>query len=477
MGRSLSPRRSTSYGKVIVMTIVACLLCLSPLVATLARAQDLTPAQFEDGDVVCFIGDSITHSRKYHSYVYDYYLTRFPERRIRFVNCGIAGDSAGGAVWRFDWDILPTDPDVVCIMFGMNDVSRGLYGKTHPDEANLAARRVALDRHRENQLALAQKLKAAFDPRFVFITPSPYDDTAQIDMENLFGVNAALATCGEYARELAAEIDGGVADFNGPMTALNLEHQKQDPSFTIVGPDRVHPGDVGMLVMAYLFLKAQQVPAVVSHLALDGETGRVEACENAQVSNVAVRPEGLEFDYLQNALPFPVEPGAAGALELVPFTAELNRETFAVRLKREGTCRLLIDGEEVGRYTSGELGAGVNLAANAHTPQYRQAQALHAVNERRRGLEVRLRSHAQVKMMLLRAEVEEADKAAVRAYFDDFLAKNSSNAGYFRSQFDNYLRTGPERQQIEAQLEELLQQLWRQNRPVSHHYQIVRVDR
>ncbi len=458
------------------MTIAACLLCLWPLVATLAKAQDLTPAQFEDGDVVCLIGDSITHSRKYHSYVYDYYLTRFPERRIRFVNRGIAGDSAGGAVWRFDWDIAPTRPNVACIMFGMNDVSRGLYGKENPDEANLAARRAALDRHRENQLALAQRLKAAFDPRFVFITPSPYDDTAQIETENLFGVNAALATCGEYAAELAAQMGGGVVDFGGPMTALNLEHQRQDPSFTIVGPDRVHPGDVGMLVMAYLFLRAQQVPAVVSQLTLDGETGRVEACENAQVSEVAAGPEGLEFDYLQYALPFPVEPGAAGALELVPFMAELNRETLAVKLKRGGAYRLLIDGEEVGRYTSEELGAGVNLAANSRTPQHRQAQALHAVNERRRGLEVRLRSHAQIRMMLLRANVEEADEVAVRAYFDDFLAKNPSNAGYFRSQFDNYLKTGPEREPIEAQIEELVQQLWRQNRPVSHHYQIVQVD-
>jgi hypothetical protein len=40
---------------------------------------------FTDGDKVCFIGNSITHGGKYHSLIYLYYLTRFPEKEIKFL--------------------------------------------------------------------------------------------------------------------------------------------------------------------------------------------------------------------------------------------------------------------------------------------------------------------------------------------------------------------------------------------------------
>ena len=47
---------------------------------------------FDDGDTVCFVGDSITHGGTYHSIVTLYYATRFPGKTIRFYNCGISGD-------------------------------------------------------------------------------------------------------------------------------------------------------------------------------------------------------------------------------------------------------------------------------------------------------------------------------------------------------------------------------------------------
>lgn len=59
---------------------------------------------FKDGETVCFLGDSITHGGRFHSYVYDYYLTRFPDRTVRFVNAGISGDSAGAR--RVGWQTM-----------------------------------------------------------------------------------------------------------------------------------------------------------------------------------------------------------------------------------------------------------------------------------------------------------------------------------------------------------------------------------
>ncbi len=55
---------------------------------------------FKDGDTVVFLGDSITHGGRYHEFIADFYRTRYPGRHIRFVNSGIGGDSAGGAMKR-----------------------------------------------------------------------------------------------------------------------------------------------------------------------------------------------------------------------------------------------------------------------------------------------------------------------------------------------------------------------------------------
>jgi hypothetical protein len=53
---------------------------------------------------------SITHGRQYHSMIYAYYVTRFPERTIHFVNAGISGDSAGGARGRLEDDVISKSP-------------------------------------------------------------------------------------------------------------------------------------------------------------------------------------------------------------------------------------------------------------------------------------------------------------------------------------------------------------------------------
>ncbi|NUP98235.1 MAG: lipolytic enzyme, G-D-S-L [Armatimonadetes bacterium] len=452
------------------MRLLRWLVCC--LAVQLAFAADPTPALFRDGDVVCFIGDSITHSRKYHGYLYDYYLTRFPERRIRFVNCGISGDSAGGALQRLEWDVLPHRPTVASIMLGMNDVGRGLYGKENPDEATLKAREAALENYRNNMRRLVQTLAERAAPTFIFVRPSPYDQTVDCPTPNLFGVNEALGRCGDFVTELARERQAGVVDFHGPMTALNLAQQRQDPKFTLVGTDRVHPGDLGMMVMAYLYLRAQGAPALVSRVAVNAATAETKA-ENATVSDV-VREPSLSFSVAARALPWPIEPQAAGALALLPIEQELNQELLTVSGLPAGSYRLSIDGQAVGVYDQAALGAGINLALNGQTPQARQAMELHALNEQRRNLEVRLRSVAQIDIMLDRAKVTKDDPAAVEAYFATSLErfKASGMDGYFGSQFENWRKTKPQSAAILEQIENLTRTLWTKNQPLPRRYEL-----
>jgi lysophospholipase L1-like esterase len=449
------------------------MLIMLALATALAGAAPTSP-QFQSGDVVAVIGDSITHGRKWHRYVYSYYLTRFPDRHVRFVNLGIAGDSAGGALRRLDWDILPNQPNVAAIFLGMNDVGRGYY-KANADEKTVAARQTALDNYRKNMDDLSAKLLAGGVKRLVYVTPSPYDDTAQLESENFAGVNGALAQCGRYGAELAAKYGGSVIDLNGPMTALNLQHQQADPKFTLIGPDRVHPGDVGMMVIAYTFLYAQGAPALVSSVSVDGTAGTLTAAENAVVTNAKPTATGVSFDCLAGALPWPIEPSARPALELVPLERDLDQERLTVKLP-EGEYRLLIGGEEVGRYSAAALAAGINLASNEKTPQYRQALTVWQKNEQRSGLEVRIRTYAQMRSVLVANKINEDDPAAVDAYFASFLDRvGESMRPYFTGQIKVYKDTRPELENLRAQIAALQETLWQLNQPQTLHYELVRI--
>lgn len=125
---------------------------------------------FKDGETVCFLGDSISHGGRFHGFIYDYYLTRFPGRTIRFVNAGISGDSAGGAWGRLEEDVLAKKATSVVVMFGMNDVGRGNYVAS-PDARQLAAQQASLDRYRVAMDRLLGRLKGELNPRLLLATP------------------------------------------------------------------------------------------------------------------------------------------------------------------------------------------------------------------------------------------------------------------------------------------------------------------
>jgi lysophospholipase L1-like esterase len=133
---------------------------------------------FEDGDTVVFFGDSLTHGGLYLKYVTDFYRTRYPGRRIRFVNSGIGGDTAGGAMKRIPEDIAEYDPTWVVFHFGMNDVGRGAYNDESSPET-LKSRAGAYADYCRNLDALVGKVaEAATRAKFIYMTPTIYDDTA-----------------------------------------------------------------------------------------------------------------------------------------------------------------------------------------------------------------------------------------------------------------------------------------------------------
>src|SRR5947209_14171387 len=76
-------------------------LCLLLIVLALPQSFAQAPADagtfaLKDGDSVVFYGDSITEQRLYTRFIEEYVLTRFPDRKVTFMNSGVGGDRVSG---------------------------------------------------------------------------------------------------------------------------------------------------------------------------------------------------------------------------------------------------------------------------------------------------------------------------------------------------------------------------------------------
>lgn len=397
-------------------------------------------AAFKSGDRWCVLGDSITEGGHYHRYVELFYCTRFPEQQLEVVDCGIRGETAPGALRRLQWDCLTKKPTVVSVMLGMNDVGRTFYKYKDSQDFEKKCNERA-ETYDQAMLTLTKVLLDA-GVKVVLIKPSIFDDTADMPVPRLPGCGAALAGYATRVQAIAEDFKLATVDFNGPMSAINVQQQKQNPQFSIVGPDRVHPTEPGHLVMAYEFLRAQIVSGVVSRMTIDAAAGKAEVIENCTVSNLKGAADNLAFTCLEKALPFPVEAGAKSALELVPFMQAFNQEIVRVRGLATGDYELSIDGKRICVYTAAQLADGVNLAGETNAPQLQQALAVQAVLRRKWKAEAKLRSLAFIEHNVWPDAKHPLDLAVVSRNLEVGLAKIAgNNSAWAAALRKNYLES------------------------------------
>lgn len=77
-----------------LIVVTAILFCNS------LHAQSI--GAFKTGDRVMFVGNSITNEGYYHAYIWLYYMTHFPNRRVEIYNKGIGGNDVGQMNERLD---------------------------------------------------------------------------------------------------------------------------------------------------------------------------------------------------------------------------------------------------------------------------------------------------------------------------------------------------------------------------------------
>ena len=465
--------------KEIRMRILKLLLVVVLFVIS-SMSQAVVPA-FEKGDRVTFIGDSITHAGSYHSNIYMFYATRFPNRPFKYYNCGISGDTASGTNKRFETDIAVHQPNVATIMLGMNDAWKWCFGEGEPTEEMLKGRQQSYEVYTHEMDMLAASL-AKLSTRIIFIKPSIYDQTAKLEQENLLGKNDQLGQFGEFVETLAEKYDGNIVDFYTIMCQINNRVQKEDPSGTIVGPDRVHPGVQGHFVMSYAFLKAQGMPQLVSAIEVDATAGNILRQKNCVIEGKPeISSDRVVFTCTENALPFPVTGEQIEALQWIPFQEELNRQILKVNNLKSGFYELKIDDISIGTYTSDELAAGIYLSGNRSTPQYQQALEVKAVNDQRLAVVSKLRSIALVRYTMLsklNPPVPEDDLEALEAALNTHVEKSKGQPwhSYLKSQAEIFLGSVSQEDDLRAQEEALLTKTWTVNRPKPHRWTIMPTD-
>jgi hypothetical protein len=314
--------------------------------------------------------------------------------------------------------------------------------------------------------------------RVVLITPSIFDQTAEIEAPTQTGVNDALAACAEIVRKIASDSGAGLVDFYNPMERLNRERQKSDPHSTIIGPDRIHPGPPGHFAMAYFFLKAQQAPALVSKVTVDVapvDPRTVDAL-NGQVKRLRREKGGVAFTWLEQALPYPIDPVVAPALEWVPFVSDFNQEIVQVSGLPTGNYLLRIDGQDLQSYSAEAWEKGVNLAELATTPQMKQAdEVLRLLNARTMGVAENLRSLAHVEHQSAPANVLPITLEKMQPYLEKRLEKfkTSPPAASTREGVERYADRKPHEAEARAEATRLEEAARRAAVPVSHEIAIL----
>jgi lysophospholipase L1-like esterase len=407
--------------------------------------------QFQADERWGVLGDSITQSGSYHRYVELFYLTRFPAQFLDVINCGMAGDTAPRALQRLKWDCLDAKPTVVSVMFGMNDANKDLESY-------------------EQAMRKLTGLLLDSGAKVILIKPSIFDDTADIPKANSPGKGAKLAKLAERVQAIADEYHVPTVDFNTPLAQINREQQKNDPHFTIVGPDRTHPLAPGHLVMAYEFLNAQKLPAVVSRITIDAAAGKVEQLENCVVTNLTVQTDSVSFTCLEAALPFPVEESAMPALGYVAFTRNLNQETLLIRGLAAGNHELSIDGQVIRSFTADELTEGVNLAVDMNTPQSRQSLAVLTAARKKWEVSAKLRTIAYSEYSVSPDASELADTAQIAAKLNARIA--STQNPWIASQHRQYFELKPHESELRAELAAAVAEIRKLSQPTPHRFEL-----
>jgi len=460
--------------KKLILLVVGCVLFVY------ANTQP-SVNQFKKGDRVVFVGNSITHGGHYHSFIWLYYMTRFPEQPIQIINAGIGGETTWDIKKRMEDDVFRRNPTDIVLTFGMNDTGYNIFWEKNASELAEQQIKKSFESYKE----IESRLQDAEGVNIVLLGGAPYDQTSKMNDFILPKKNDALLKINSFQQASAKEKDWGFVDFNRPMMEINKREQEKDSTFSLCGVDRIHPDNDGQMVMAYLFLKAQGLAGKkIAEINIDVLKKETTLTENCKVSDLRKNGNSLEFKYLAHALPYPLDTvprhgwgnkrSQRDAVELVPFIKEFNQEVLRITNLEKGNYLLKIDQEPIAKFSSVDLEAGINMALLTNTPQYQQAVKIMFLNEERFELEKRLRDYYWLEYSFLRKKgLLFADNQEAMDTIKSYLP----NDIFLRASYDNFTKARyPEIREVwKNYMDEIVETIYEMNKPLEHKLELIKV--
>jgi len=239
--------------------VIAVLVCALTLPLHSAGPADAL-SKLQNVRRVAFLGDSITYAGQYVEIVEAYFTTRFPGRRIEFLNLGLPSETvsglsedghAGGKFPRPDLHerlgrvLEKAKPDLVISCYGMND---GIY---------LPFSEEWFQKFQDGIKRLREQVTAA-GAKIIHVTPPTFDEVKG-------GHPGYGNTLDHYSDWLLAQRASGwdVVDLHGPMNRYLAEHRQRDPNF-FLARDGVHCGEEGQWIIAKQILLHLGAPDVAN---------------------------------------------------------------------------------------------------------------------------------------------------------------------------------------------------------------------
>lgn len=203
--------------------------------------------RIKDKEKILFMGDSITDCDRltvgpplgggYVQFAYCFFVARYPEMQVEFVNRGIAGETVRDLEARWEKDIIDEKPDWLFIMIGVNDVLFRFFEENKH-------RSVSDEEYLETYRRILKRTREALDCKIILMEPSPLEEDLNAESHQYMKKICSII------HQLAGEFDADVI----PTFEIMYGCMQKDPGKGWM-IDVPHPNPKGHGIMALSVLE------------------------------------------------------------------------------------------------------------------------------------------------------------------------------------------------------------------------------
>ncbi|MEB2777257.1 SGNH/GDSL hydrolase family protein [Algoriphagus sp. D3-2-R+10] len=225
-----------------IRVVLVFLLLIGSSISVFSQSYYSIPAE---ATRIVFLGNSITYSGQYISYLEMYYRLNYPDRELEWINVGLPSETVSGLSEanhangafprpdlheRLDRVLEQLKPDLVFVNYGMND---GIYMPLDEER---------FQKYKDGINWLDSKI-SEIKADVIYMTPPVYDPAKGAAYSNV------LDNYSDWLLSRRYTDDWKVIDIHWPMRKY-IEDQRVLDSAYYLAKDGIHPGEVGHWLMA-----------------------------------------------------------------------------------------------------------------------------------------------------------------------------------------------------------------------------------